>query len=336
MNFTIFIIIKFFYPILYMVIVRKERVDKLDIYYVDKNITNEEISHLSNTHINPSQIEFIISDDANVYDKNGELILLFRKKKLSLDKINLFYDNVKSFASSHFSTSRGMTSGGIKGKSTLKDNPRIKTNIIGYFNRFTPTQHKLIKTSGITFDLNIRQTHFMMKYPDKFERTLPLLQEINDLYKKYVPINYSLQKKKADETPFTIPNTAFTTATLNLNFCTTIHRDMGDDKEGFGNLAVIERGTYKGGETCFPQFGFGVDVRTGDILFMNVHQWHGNLSIEPENNEVQRLSIVAYLREIIWRKSRGVSTDLAEKHNEKLKNIIFHHTYTSDTSKTNL
>ena len=29
-----------------------------------------------------------------------------------------------------------------------------------------------------------------------------------------------------------------------------------------------------GGYTCFPQFGIGVDVRRGDFLAMDVHEWH--------------------------------------------------------------
>ena len=44
----------------------------------------------------------------------------------------------------------------------------------------------------------------------------------------------------------------------------------------FGNLTVLERGKYHGGYTVFPQFGIGVDARSGDFLSMDVHQWHSN------------------------------------------------------------
>ena len=54
-----------------------------------------------------------------------------------------------------------------------------------------------------------------------------------------------------------------------MNFKTRLHKD-----EGFGNLIVIEDGKYEGSETCFPQYGIGVDVRQNDIL--NVHEWHAN------------------------------------------------------------
>jgi hypothetical protein len=39
---------------------------------------------------------------------------------------------------------------------------------------------------------------------------------------------------------------------------------------------VIERGKYQGGYTLFPQYGVGFNVRTGDFLAMDVHEWHTN------------------------------------------------------------
>ena len=36
-----------------------------------------------------------------------------------------------------------------------------------------------------------------------------------------------------------IPETAFSTITINRNFRTALHRDAGDYKDGFGNLTVI-------------------------------------------------------------------------------------------------
>ncbi|NDB85462.1 MAG: hypothetical protein EB127_22585, partial [Alphaproteobacteria bacterium] len=52
--------------------------------------------------------------------------------------------------------------------------------------------------------------------------------------------------------------------------------DAGDFKDGYGNLTVLERGKYQGGYTLFPQFSVGFDLRMGDFLAMDVHQWHCN------------------------------------------------------------
>jgi hypothetical protein len=119
------------------------------------------------------------------------------------------------------------------------------------------------------------------------------------------------------------PHTSFTTVTTNVNYQTSIHTDKGDDVEGFGNLAVIERGPgYDGGETCFPQYGIGVDVRTGDILFMDVHQPHANLPIKlKDKDESFRLSIVCYLRKNVWLSTMNKTRKFYESHRKTLRNM---------------
>ena len=144
---------------------------------------------------------------------------------------------------------------------------------------------------------------------------------INDLYKKLTPEHYKAQQKKANQTHFKIPGTAFTTITTNVNFRTTIHCDKGDDEDGFGNLAVIEKGKYTGGETCFPQYGIGVDVKETDVIFMDVHNPHGNLPIELETTNAKRLSVVCYLRKRIWEQTRGKTKKFMIKHNKTFKKM---------------
>ena len=83
-----------------------------------------------------------------------------------------------------------------------------------------------------------------MEFPEKYKKTIPLLKEINKLYKELAPTHYKKQYKKAKETFFRIDNTAFTTVTTNINFQTTVHTDKGDDVEGFGNLVTFQKGDY--------------------------------------------------------------------------------------------
>lgn len=42
---------------------------------------------------------------------------------------------------------------------------------------------------------------------------------------------------------------------------------------------MLERGAYHGGYTLMPQFNIGFNVRTGDFLAMDVHQWHCNTEL---------------------------------------------------------
>jgi hypothetical protein len=123
---------------------------------------------------------------------------------------------------------------------------------------------------------------------------------------------------------YRIADTAFSTLTVNMNFRTALHKDAGDYEGGFGNLSVIEWGRYHGGETLLPRFGIGFNVRTGDFLALDVHEWHCNAPItETKEDEAynrtlpdirtrdaktgvigsqelyQRISFVCYFREKI-------------------------------------
>jgi hypothetical protein len=192
--------------------------------------------------------------------------------------------------------------------------------------------------------LEVRATWFTEQYVNEYKQTIPLLNTVNRHYKALMPRQYAAQYKKAKDTPFTISNTAFTTATVNVNFQTAIHKDRGDDEDGFGNLVVIERGRYTGGETCFPQYGVGVNVREGDILFMNVHEWHGNLPVNRIDADAVRMSVVCYLRTNIWERTRGKSERFKNIHLARLATIkvnatktrkVKRHSQTRNTTRKN-
>lgn len=299
---------------------KKEKKGGLTVYYVDKDYDDTKLAKVLNKKLKRSDIKDIIDDDADVYTTDGKLLLRFRKNKLNKDNVEEFYDNVIDFAV--MSTSNRGSASGSKSKNVY-DNPKIMSNIIGYFDRLSP-QHKFkYKQQGKPLPkITTRETRFVTDYPEKYKKLIPLIKEIDKYYKEYAPENYAKQKKKANQTPYHIADTAFTTVTTNVNYQTTVHTDKGDDPEGFGNLAVIEHGKYNGGETCFPQYGIGVDVRTGDVLYMDVHQPHGNLPIELESKDAKRLSIVSYLRKNIWSQTKGKTRKFMEKHNKTMKNIM--------------
>jgi len=295
-------------------IVKHEKKGGIDVYHVKKNITDAGMEKHKHQFVTPALIDIIINDDADVYTEDNRLLMKFRKGKLSKEKIDTFYENMIDFARTK-STNRRLTSG-VRTKKHSKSDKDIAamTNIVGYFDSLGPSQKMLLKKHGIKLNPAVRETRFNMLYPDKFKKLIPLIREIDTYYEKIVPDHYKRQHRKAKQTYFKIADTAFTTVTTNVNYKTTIHTDRGDDAEGFGNLVVIERGKYTGGETCFPQYGVGVNVRTGDVLFMDVHEWHGNLPIRLENKDAVRLSIVCYLRHRLWQKTRGKSKKFMKKH----------------------
>lgn len=263
-------------------------------------------------------IDKIIDHDADIFDENGKLLLKFRKNLLTKDTIDLFYDNIKKFAQTP-TCNRGSTSGS-KHKD-VRFNPKIMSNIFGYMDGFSPSQKRSMKNNNIKPKYHVRETRFTQDFPQQYEKTIPLIEEINGLYKKLLPQHFNNQNKKAKQTLYKIGNTAFTTVTTNINFQTRIHKDSGDDVDGFGNLVVIEDGKYSGGETCLPQYGIGVDVRMGDMLFMDVHEWHGNLPIKALDKDAKRLSIVCYLRVNVWKRSKNMTAKQIKSHNKIVSSL---------------
>ena len=164
-----------------------------------------------------------------------------------------------------------------------------QSNIIGFFD-------KRDRNLGVNAP-PCRTTAFTSQQADKWKKVLPLINSINNQFKKLVPDKHKVQHKQAQGTKFVIGNTAFSTLTINYNWRTALHRDAGDLKEGFGNLVILEEGKYSGGELGFPQYKVAINVRNGDFLAMDVHQWHCNTKITPISKDYTRLSLVAYLRE---------------------------------------
>jgi len=299
-------------------IIKTETKGGVKIYTVEKDFDDAKMEKKLNKFLKPADISKIIDHDADVYTSEGKLLLRFRKSVLSDKHINDFYDNVISFAK-NTTSNRGNATGSKK--RNINNNPKVMSNIFGYFDRWAPAQKVIFRKLGKKPEVSVRECRFNQDHPEKYKKTIPLIQDIDALYAKLTPEQYKLQRKKANETHFKIPNTSFTTVTTNVNYQTATHTDKGDDDEGFGNLAVIEHGKYTGGETCFPQYGLGVDVRTGDILFMDVHQPHSNLPIVKKEEDTIRLSIVCYLRKKVWLNTKNRTRKFYEKHTKTMKNM---------------
>jgi len=128
-----------------------------------------------------------------------------------------------------------------------------------------------------------RLTAFNQHNMNRFIESYPIIKIVDNKYKELMPLHYKLQRKLANQTSqdFVIPNTSFTTVTVNKNWQTAVHKDKGDFKDGFGNLVALRKGAFSG----------------GDLLLVDVHQWHGNTPIFMEQLDATRLSLVMYYRE---------------------------------------
>lgn len=307
-----------------MIVKSEKGEDDVNILYVRRDV--EKVDELVGESLKRDQIHFIITSDTDVVDcDSGKYLLKFRKKILNRDKIDTFYQNVIQ----HAMKKTGLRSNANSGKTfalTVKNQPqqicKIRSNIFGYYEKFSPDQSIKLRQFNFKPMMKVRECAFNMLHQDKFLQTLPLLKEIDSLYSQLMPNEYKLQKIESLKTPFHIQDTCFTTVTTNVNFTTTCHKDKNDFEEGFGNLVVIEHDQYTGGETCFPEYSLGVDVRTGDVLFMDVHKVHGNLPINLLNKDSVRLSIVCYLRKRITSHAYGFTTKQCLTHLKQMQKFF--------------
>ncbi len=262
---------------------------------VKKILTDEEIKDMEGSWIEEKHIDKIVKEDSDIYlEENGKkkLIAKFRKKILSEELTDLAFDCFKNAAKP--SRGRGASAGPINPDnqywkkripvntnkwstqyivngdvSKMKVNNQVASNVIGYYEA-TPF-----------LKLPARMTNYTRSHFDKFQKGMPFLQKLSALYKNLVPTVHNRQLRRASKRSYLkIPNTAFSSITVNRNFRTALHVDEGNYKDGMAVQTVIERGKYRGGYTAFPQYGVGIDVRHGDVLVMdNCHSWHSNTPV---------------------------------------------------------
>jgi hypothetical protein len=154
-----------------------------------------------------------------------------------------------------------------------------------------------------------RLTTFTRDHIDQWEGLHPMLQHIASQMQQHVPERWMEQVAVANKThpDWVVPDTPFTTITVNNSYSTGVHTDKGDLDAGFSCLAVLRDGDYSGGWICFPEYRVGVDMQHGDLLLMDAHQWHGNTKMICKCGQVlsagpcmlcgsQRISVVCYYR----------------------------------------
>lgn len=243
----------------------------------------------------------IYKDDIDVYgiqdDGSKRLLAKFRKKVLPDEVVQKGWDAFRNAANP--SRNRGAAAGPIdkKGKywsrrkpiktekwstqyvqngkvSKMRVNNNVASGVVGFYEA-TPF-----------LGIPCRMTSYTRNAMKNFLLGIPFLEAIDEQFQKLVPESHA--KQLAAIKPhklYQIEDTAFSTVTVNLNFRTALHKDAGDYKDGFGNLTVIEWGKYHGGYTLMPRYNIGFDVRTGDFLAMNVHEWHTNSPIEETQED---------------------------------------------------
>jgi hypothetical protein len=238
--------------------------------------------------------------DVTVFKPNGMRLLTVLRGAISEEAADKAYPWLHSLKR-HVTRNRGVFSGAPRFFRVKKNGERsnksetlpIRSCVVGHFDRYPP-RFPYCNTSPI-----------IVNDPTGWETFKPMAQEAGRLLAQHVPDRFAAQAAQAAKThpAYVVHDSPFTTMTVNNTHAGGYHRDGGDLKEGFGVMAVLRRGSYKGCHLVVPAYGVGVDLGDRDLILFDVHEVHGNTPFEdavapeasPEGHE--RISIVFYYRE---------------------------------------
>lgn len=163
----------------------------------------------------------------------------------------------------------------------------VNSGIAGWFDRYPRIPYG-------------RATSYTANNFEKFAMSYPFLQSLARGFKELLPWRFANQMEAAKkiDPAFLVPETPFTTVTVNKTFRTAAHCDAGDLNTGLSNLLTLSNdGKYTGGYLIAPEYRVAVNVRPGDLLLINNHEvMHGNTPIVCEEGS-ERISLVVYFRE---------------------------------------
>lgn len=267
----------------------------VQVLRLKNHLQPSEAENLKGKFLADDCFDVLITEDTDGYDMYGNILFKYRKNAIPLE---LLKTGVESFKGSiQLTEGRGIASGASK-KRIRKDGTVSKITVgdkvfsgnVGYMDAGAMVHY-------------CRKTAFARDYFDKFTAGIPFVEFVDQKYKELCPEHYAKQLAIAIGTNknYRISETSFTTVTVNRNFRTAVHKDAGDFPEGFGNLIIYREGNYRGGYFCLPEYRVAIDMQNEDILFADVHKWHGNTEFSECSEDWMRIAFVMYYREYMYK-----------------------------------
>lgn len=285
-------------------------------------VPEDKIKQWAGKHPTKDHYDFVIDGNCSVRNHLNQPVVTVVRGGLSKEAIELAHPTLawmQKFKSDNRGNYAGaQSSGGIIKKDGSKSKQsraldangkrlEIESCIAGYYER-----------QGGRFPY-CRTTAITRNHPEQWKTLLPVMAEAARIYRKRMPERYKAQMKFVNDAhhSWIIPNTPFTTITVNNSVAAAYHQDGGDLKQGFGAMLVLTEGQFDGFELVVPEYRLAVKMRHGDLLLFNPVIWHGNIppynTVGEKNKDWRRISLVMYYREGI------LGCDSPEKELEKAK-----------------
>jgi hypothetical protein len=273
-------------------------------------MTPQQAEKLKGKFLDNNSYDSLITSDCDAYDLSGNLLFKYRKNVIPIDLLKQGYNAFKD--SITLTEGRGIASGSshkrIRKDGTVSNitvGNKVFSGNVGFMDAGAMVHY-------------CRKTAFARDYFEKFTQGIPFVEFVDKKYNELCPEHYARQIAiaKGTDRNYRIADTAFTTVTVNRNFPTAVHKDAGDFPGGFGNLIVYREGDYKGSYFCLPEYRVAIDMQNCDILFADVHRWHGNTPFTDCSPDYMRIAFVMYYREYMY-KCKSPSEELARIKQEE-------------------
>lgn len=262
--------------------------------------------HLAGTKLDESHYDHLLGGDepCDVFKPDGTPLVKYRPRWFSEGLCRSVLPACRKAARP--TVNRGYAAGGVIGEdgkvkttrqrlrkndgtvsgTTITVADPVQSGIVGYFDR----------NSRFPF---CRQTSFIISEAASWRRFLPYIERADEGFREFMPDRWATQREYASRTAsdWVIPQSTFTTVTVNKNFQTATHKDAGDLAAGFGVMSCMRNDKYDGAYLVFPAYRVAVDFGHGCLCLADVHEWHSNTPFTRMRYGYERITLVFYYRE---------------------------------------
>lgn len=267
--------------------------------------------HLAGTKLDDSHYDHLLGGDepCDVFKPDGSPLVRYRPGWFSDELCRSVIHACRKAARP--TQNRGMAAGGMNEQSlkitrVVGEARGTRFRALKRDGTLSNTNHAAEVTSGIVgyFDRSARfpfcrQTSFVISEAATWKRFLPYIERADQGFREFMPDRWEVQREYANRTAsdWVIPQSTFTTVTVNKNFQTATHKDAGDLAAGFGVMSCLRNDKYDGAYLVFPAYRVAVNFAHGCLCLADVHEWHSNTSFKQMRLGYERITLVFYYRE---------------------------------------
>jgi hypothetical protein len=269
-----------------------------------------EIPNLAGSKLEESDVDTIVGGDepVDILRPDGGVIARYRPGWFSPELCAQVLPAARKAAKP--TTNRGMAAGALSVSDVEDKNvgklSKTRFREVKKDGTVSNTNRAIEVSSGVVgyFDRNARfpycrQTSYMVSEAASWKLFLPFIKRADEGFREFMPERWAAQRDYVLRTApdYVIPESTFTTVSVNRNFRTAVHKDAGDLDAGFGVMACIRNELFDGSFLCFPEYRVALRQTHGALTLADVHQWHGNTPFKKMRAGYERLCFVFYYRQ---------------------------------------